>query len=184
MKSVMKIFVLLFFAVVSATAFSQSLAKYSGSYNTVAFDKPKNIPPPASNVMLVQDKKQNNVVWVQNLLPGGAIRCINEGSTLAVQPQTVGGYKISFGCILLQGSQLMISLNNKVDCPDLRDAQVTVGNGTVTAPGVKVGPGGVSAPGAKVSSKGTVDVNTKGLFPGIQYIGKKVGAADDEEDDD
>jgi hypothetical protein len=192
-------FALLF--IFSTSSFAQSRANVVGAYEQRVYTGPSEVQESESDVYLKQDPQLSKVIWINNLIKGGRIKAVlnitgngNGNFIYKIPAQIIGNYEIKFGCLIYnEEGTVTIGLNNKTTCMGLGGSKidnVSVGkNGSVNVGDIAVnndGNGSVKMPGVDVEG-GNVNVNTKLLNEGIQYVGDKQGgakAAAVEKDDD
>ncbi|PID67824.1 MAG: hypothetical protein CR968_04760 [Flavobacteriia bacterium] len=172
----------------SATLFSQS---FLGKYTQVSIIAPDEYRDSAFEVVIDQDLEAEKKIWVKNLIPNQtfyAVKYVAEDETAAVYtvpPQLVGDYQIKLGCVIFetddeQETSVVINLNNEAMCKGIsqKDFQtdIQVGDNKVKVGDVEVdGNGNVKAgEDVEVDSEKGVNVNTKVLMSGIQYVGQKL----------
>lgn len=164
------------FLAFGSSAFAQSIL---GTYSQVTFSGPQQFRNTKEDVVITRDPQSSKKIWISGLVSGHKMYAMldaqnEDGAVYNVPKQKVGAHDINLGCIVYDNEErtVTISLNDKQSCMD--SANVSVGQGGVSAGGVKVGSDGtVKAPGVNVGKNGNVAVNTQAATQGITYIGKK-----------
>lgn len=187
MKKIITFSITLLF-IFSSSTFAQSRADIVGTYEQRAFSGPKEVQEAESDVLLKQDPQLSKVIWINNLIKGGRIKAVlnitgNGTGTFIynIPAQIVGNYEIKFGCFVYgEEGQITIALNNKTACMGVGAGNmdnIKIGNGSINVGDIAInndGNGSIKTPGVDIE-KGNINVNSKLLNEGIQYVGNKEG---------
>ena len=160
----------------------------------MAYIAPDNLKSAETDVALVKDPQLTKVVWIEHLLPGGRIKGVlfssNDGTTTyAVPAQKVGSYQVQMGCAVYDSEEdkLVVSLNNKDNCYGMKQSDYDGGVGITKTGGIRVGGTaingkGIKTPGVNTNSS-SIQVDTKAVMAGVQYVGHKRGTKTTSDDD-
>jgi hypothetical protein len=189
MKRITLVAVLFLFMTIGSQA--QTIA---GTYEQSSAIYPTGISESHNDLVITQDPKSTKKIWISNLGNNEKIYALvfvkgDEETVYNIPEQKVGKYMIKLGCVTHQRKEnnIAIAINNKKMCFGISqkdyDGGVSVGaNGKIKAGGMEVGTKGVKGNGVKIAA-GSVNVDTKAIMGGLQYVGHKVGTKVIESDD-
>ena len=172
--------------------------KVLGTYEQNSLVAPDAYRDSEHDVAITKDIKSSKKIWVEHLIPNQKFYAIlyvqsDDAVIYTVPSQKVGNYVIEQGCVTFKNEHdedehdIQIALNNKSMCLGISqkdyDTPISVDENGVKAGGVKVGSDG-QVKGAGVDIKnGGVNVDTKSIMAGIQYVGDKSGSKKPQEKD-
>ena len=172
--------------------------KVVGTYEQNSLVAPDAYRDSENDVVITKDIKSSKKIWIEHLIPKQRFYAIlyvqSEDAVIYTVPsQKVGNYAIEQGCVTFKNEHdedehdIQIALNNKSMCFGISqkdyDAPIKVDKNGVKAGGVKVGSDGQVTGGGVDIKNGGVNVDTKSIMAGIQYVGDKLGSKKTQEKD-
>jgi hypothetical protein len=165
-----------------------------GSYEQEAFIAPDELKDSDNDLTITQDPNSTKKIWISNLVANAKIYAVlhtkgEDNVIYKIPTQTINGYVINLGCVVYdkEDQKLTVSVNNKENCYGISqsdwDKGVSVGKGGVKAGDTQVGSNGTIKTGGVDISNGNINVDTKKVMAGIQYVGTKTGIKKKTDDD-
>ena len=158
---------------------------------------PDELKDAESDVEITQDPVLSKKIWIEHLINGQRVYAVlhtfsEDALIYKVPAQTVGGYLVNFGCVIFNKNlnNCVVALNNKGACFGMSQKDYDKGVSITKKGSIKVGDidvngsnGTVKTDGIDINN-GAVNIDTKKIMAGVQYVGEKMSGKKMDDDDD